>query len=104
VWTIEASAIVPPNVAAQRVCLVFSDVVQARINCNEDSESGQVLVSTLSESPWRQRHKEEYVEKFGTKFLAIITTIKHYVVSGDDLTVGILARDVKCTIIEGPDR
>ena len=93
--------VVEVNVASlrlnQRIRLTFQGAPWARINdpfdCDAPSDS---LVVEMLKTPWLDEHRRAYVKKAGESRLSNIEDLRHYVVHGHDLTIGILARKVEC--------
>lgn len=89
------------NVPQIRVRLVFGGVAVTRTGDYEDAEiKGRYTLMKVENSAWLARDLDAYVRKFGTSLLPAVKDIQHFVLSGHEFSIGILARSVTCTIID----
>jgi hypothetical protein len=95
-WIIEIDAMSWKDMSAQRVRMRFRGVVAARFNDENDKQNeAERVLSIFSDSEWLSEHQRAYVDKHGSKFLKfIIKDLKHFVVHGHDMCIGLLARKI----------
>lgn len=96
-WVVEIDASSKGDVAPQRIRILFQGVVQARLNSNDDrSNAAERVLSVQSSSSWLNEFERLYVEEYGPALVAVIKNVKHYVVHGHDISIGLLARKIVC--------
>jgi hypothetical protein len=94
-WFVEVDVADSGGNGPRRLKLEFGGVVQARLNHDNDRKvrRGNVFY-IVSPSEWYRSFEQAYVSEFGPKLVAVIRNVKHFVIQGQDLSVGILARTV----------
>lgn len=85
------------HTAPQRIRLHFRGFVQARVNDPADVlEHAPRLLQELHDGQWIDDFARSYLEAHGPKLSeAAIKGVKHFIVSGHDMTIGLLARKVE---------
>jgi hypothetical protein len=81
-----------------RLKVEFSGVAGIRVGDPSDRlASPEKPIRTVEQSPWREQSLAEYVQRFGTKLLPVVSPIQHYVVQGQEMTIAVLARKISIT-------
>jgi hypothetical protein len=85
------------DMVPQRIRLHFRGFVQARVNDPADvCKHAQRVLQELHDGRWIDDFARSYLEAHGPKLSeAAIKGVKHFIVSGHDMTIGLLARRVE---------
>ena len=98
--TAEFDAILRSTHQKVRVKVIFSGSSEIRINDQQDSElRASNPLSVVDQSKWVEKSLHEYVSRFGPKLLPVVGNIKHFLLSGQDMSLGVLARSVSISIV-----
>lgn len=99
-WTVELNVYMPSENSEKRIQLTFIGVTQARINDDLDRKlTGKYLLMQIGNSVWVDCFLDSYVKEFGKSLLPVIKNMQHFIVRGQESSVGILARKVECLAI-----
>jgi hypothetical protein len=88
-WWVELNVL-----PAGRVRISFKEVVRARINGEEFGRRTEFLVGASCESHWLDQLRKEHNAKFGERLAVVLDDVKHYIVCGHDMNIGVLARGI----------
>jgi hypothetical protein len=97
-WVVEMDGTTGVFLKKVRIKIAFSGAALARLN--DPNDIGDQFTHPLCLVKSSDRVKEflaGYSAQFGTKLLAAVKNMQHFVVIGHDMSVGILARDVSIT-------
>jgi hypothetical protein len=100
-WVAEINARAPDGQSEKRMRFTFIGTALVRIGDYEDLNfKSSYLLTVVPNSTWIAYHMDAYVKKFGPGLLSVVKNVKHYVLRGHDLTIGILARNVECSMAD----
>lgn len=94
--TVEIDASRPGDIAALRIRLHFRGFVQARVNDPADTPSEfRRALRERNDGQWLENFGQRYLEEHGPKLWVVaVKGVKHFVVQGHDMSIGLLARVV----------
>ena len=95
-WVVEVTSPIPEKTQEIITQLLFSGAVHARINDSEDNiNNSKRILTEVERSEWVKRFLQSYIKNYGTALLPAVNNVKHFVITSHDMTIGILARNVK---------
>lgn len=76
----------------------LSPAIRLRVNDQEDVLDHDMLAGFIEPSQWLMQNRSEYLEKFGATFASTLDDLRHFVVVGQDMSVGAICRDVRLDV------
>lgn len=96
VWLVEGRVIIPGALDPCVVKIKISGVIQARFNHEDDkNELFPEFIFVRENSPWVEKHLSEHKRRFGSDLISFSNGIKHLIIGGQEITIGLLARNVE---------